>query len=250
MFRIMHSFNFLPQSFPVDKSFQCQPGQIASLSNKNKILMPIFSDGLHPFGIIDDIRTSHCRQNSIEELVKVFVSNKDWELSREAIAVSKKNISLVLENSSIIANSFYSESTFPVIIKAMKGLVIIPKNTTCDLYYDDMHDHFLPYFYFKVSYAYNVPFTELEDSISSSDRITIWTKPLIYETDMFHVDVKYNMHAPLYVANGLLTSCCETAISKCIGKVLKAPSRKSPLLRILWDPENKITDAEIITATS
>ena len=97
-----------------------------------------------------------------------------------------------------------------------------------------------------MSYAYNVPFVSFEDSISNTNRATIWTKPIIAATDMFDTSCPYYVNESLYITNGLLTWTQNSAYSKKVGKILEKPSNKNPTLTFLWDPENKHPEIQSI----
>ena len=75
MFRIIDTFNTLPLNYPIDKKLNCLPGQIAALAIKDKQPTIIISDGVAPFGIIDDIRSDKARCVSIDEKFYISVSN-------------------------------------------------------------------------------------------------------------------------------------------------------------------------------
>ena len=237
MFIIIDTLNTTPLNCQIDKKLNVLPGQIASLAIKEDHPTIIISDGVVPFGIIDDIRSDKTRCVSIDEKIYISVSNDKWEISDDGEATNKTKIIYNLNNPSIISQS-YKCSGPAELFSCKQGTIVVPAKTKIKLEKDD-DNSYVPYICFKTSYAFNVPLISFDDSISSTGRVIIWSRPLIVKTDMFDTSCSYHINESLYVTNGLVTWKQNTEYSKKIGRILKTPSNKDPFLTFLWDPENE-----------
>lgn len=241
MLRIIESFGNLPTTIDVDSDIKCQPGQIGSLKIKNNKSVIGICDGLHPFGIIDDLKS-----NTIRSVVSpkdgefiIPITEFEYDSLKKEIVLSK-DFHVELKHTNIISSSFISNIN--VELNCRNGIVTIPKGTTCNYCINitpnqnDMINHDIR---LVVKYAYNTIYDSLESTISNM-KITMWTKNMICETDMFDTSAKYEIYSNLYIINGLLTTKCILPQCKCVGMVLSLPTVNNNMLRILWDPDHNI----------
>lgn len=82
--------------------------------------------------------------------------------------------------------------------------------------------------------------TSTDDSTFGSKRLTVWTKNMIVDTDMFDTMPEYHKYNNLYVFDGLFTTRRLMINAKCVGIVLQTPSLTHPLLRVLFDLKGNI----------
>jgi len=233
MLRIIETFNNLPQAYQVDPDSNFEPGQIGSLRVRSGNVVVGISDGLHPEGIIDDIKTEKYRTVKWEE--EIIASVEDFGMKDSAVTTAK-DIKCQLEKSHIIVKSFIS--TVPVTLIPMNGVVIIPAGTICN-HVLDTSNNFANAIRFSCNYAYNIP-ANYDDSTVSSGRVTVWNKMMIAETDMFDTTAKYDRYSSLYTINGLLTTNRPSYECKCIGFVLNEPKSNYAVVRFMFDPEGKV----------
>lgn len=243
MLRIIEMFGNLPENVEVDSDANFQPGQIGSLKIKGGKSLIGVCDGLHPFGILDDIKskTIRCISTPPTQVHIVRAIHMDFDpIKKEMVLIQDHKVEL--NNSNIIAASFISN--VPGHLKSINGVFILPKGTVCNYCMIPSVDgqHINDAVRFSCKYAYNVPmkFGEINDSTMGSQRVTVWTKNIIADTDMYDTSQEYNKYAPLYVEKGLLTTRRLDRQCKCIGVVLGSPDADNPMLRFLLDLENKI----------
>lgn len=221
MLRIIESFNNFPSNFEFDQRATFQPGQIASfkiVSGKPKIVV---CDGLYPVGLIDDIKSKVLRCIPNPPLMRHIAPVREDILSEDH--------QIELEHANIISASF--TCSINVILDAVRGIVTIPKGTCCV----DKN------ICFTCAYAYNTAYDTVQDSTLASKRITIWSKNMIAETDMYDTTQMYKKYSNLYVEKGLLTTKRVDPQCKCIGMVLISPyDNDNPSLRFLLDIEGKV----------
>lgn len=198
-------------------------------------------DGLHPFGILDDIRSDTLRTVCTPDdgIHIVPISHYDFDLfSGEMVLVEDHKVEL--RHANIITASF--ASSVPVRLLSKEGIAIIPAGTACNyclhpsMNGKDINNAVR----FAVRYAYNVPSGALDDSTQGSNRATIWTKNMIADTDMFDTAQEYPRYIPLYANCGLLTSKKIDDQCKCIGVVLEPPRAQNGMLRFLLDLDSKV----------
>lgn len=237
MLRIIETFNNLPQGYHVDPDANFEPGQIGSLRVRNGNVVVGVSDGLHPEGIIDDIKTEKYRAVRWQEEIVAKVEEFNM---KDSYFITAKDIKCQLKEPHVIVKSFIS--TISVTLVPMNGVVIIPAGTLCN--YRSPHNLDLSSEYsnairFSCNYAYNIP-ANYDDSTVMSGRVTIWNKMMIAETNMFDTTAKYNKYSSLYAVNGLLTTNKFSYECKCIGFVLEEPKNTNPMIRFMFDPEGKV----------
>ena len=241
MLRLVELFNNLPVCVRVDPEARFQPGQVAALKMRKGESVVGICDGLHPCGIIDDIKSNVFRTvpNPPHQVHIIPIHHRTFDEDKKEI-VSSQDYRVKLSHASIIAASFVS--SVPGHLKPANGEFILPKGTVCNYCITptvegrDMNDAVR----LTCRYAYNVPMLYADDSTVSSGRVTIWTKNMIADTDMYDTTQEYRKYAPLYVENGLLTTKRLDYTCKCIGIVLDAPGTDNSMLRFLLDLEGKV----------
>ena len=234
MLQLIEVFSNLPESFSVD-DVNFQAGQVGQLRLKDDIVMVTISDGLRPLGIIDDIRTDFFRKVVINEKYLIPIKPKFNENNE---VVLSECFTIELKNKNIITQSFWCDAD--VVLKGKSGTLSINANTKC------FYNLETSIFELTCSYAYNVR-ANFDDSTANSKKVTLWTKNLIAETDMFDCVRSYPLGANLYVKNGLFTTQKIHDQSSCIGKVMYPPTASHPCLRLLWDPKGNIDYATNIS---
>jgi hypothetical protein len=236
MLRIIESFNNLPIQATPNPDLICQPGHFASFQIKNGTAVISLSDGVHPYGIIDDIRSDVIRKVT-ESWETYIVPATDIEYNKYTKDLyTEQSLVVELKNKNIIASSFTSD-IYGKLDSAI-GTLTIPSGTMCN--------YTLPgsttnnSLKFKCKYAYNIKLSKFEDSTIGTNKITIWNKNMIADTDMFDTTQEYVIGKPLYVAIGLLTTKRNDYVCPAVGSVLKSPSDNSGYLRFVLDLNGKI----------
>lgn len=244
MLRIIELFNNLPKSYMIDKSAWFQPGQIGSLKIMGDKTVLGICDGINPVGIIDDIKTDKFRGIVWDKEIIVPAEHvelvSDSELPfQPCLAIHQK---INLYHALIVKDSFVSN--VPVILNAPNGVITFPKGTKlnyCTNLSADPNQFVInDALRLVIRYAYNTPNSKIDDSTLGSERVTVWVRNMIAETDMFDIKQEYKKYIPLYASNGFLSSKRTTAECKSIGFVLDLPSFNRPLLRFMLDLSGKI----------
>ena len=244
MLRIIESFRNLPESLEPSKIITCQPGQIGALKiSKGKTVVDI-CDGLHPFGIIDDIKTRNIRCVATPLVKDCIVRAEHYDFDpvvKKSVLTQEHTVELAHRN--IIAESFVASANIGGHLKSGEGLYVLPKGTACNyrlmptISGNEINDAVR----FSCSYAYHVTMKREQNSIMGTGRITVWTKNLIADTDMFDTSMEYPKYANLYVNKGYLTTCRVHCQCPTIGIVLNAPQNSNDsMLRFLFDPNGNI----------
>lgn len=242
MLRIIETFRNLPTSVEVDSDANFQPGQIGSLRIKGGKSVVGVCDGLHPCGVLDDIRSNTFRAIPTPpvEVHVVPISNREFDERRKEWVLGE-DVKVELKHANIIKASFVS--SVDTILQPIIGVLFIPKGTSCNYCLfpkpngrGDVNDAVR----FSCKYAYNVPADSFEDSTANTNRVTVWTKNMIADTDMYDTSKEYAKYSLLYVENGLLTTKRSDYNCKCIGVVLEPPSAENSMLRFLLDLEGRV----------
>lgn len=241
MLRIIETFGNLPTTIEPDPDAHFQPGNVASLwISKSKSVVGV-CDGLHPFGILDDIRSDTLRTVCTPDDGIHIAPALDFyfDPSKKEVVLAQDH-KIELKHANIIAASF--ASSVSVQLRSKEGIAIVPAGTACNycLHPSISGEDFNNAVRFAVRYAYNVPSGVFDDSTQGSNRATIWTKNMIAATDMFDTTQEYPQYAPLYANCGLLTSKKIDARCKCVGVVLEPPKAQSGMLRFLLDLDGKV----------
>jgi hypothetical protein len=256
MLRIIETFCNLPETLEPSKNITCQPGQIGALKiSKGKTVVDI-CDGLHPFGIIDDIKSRNIRAVSTQnDQIHIVPVHHDIDRgTKETFSIEE--VMVELKHQHIIAESFVSSISGD--LRADEGIYVIPAHTACNYCLstsvtrvDILSATRFTYTYtgvdtpnairFTCAYAFNIPMKEEQDTISTSGKITVWTKNLIAETDMYDTSVDYPKYANLYVNKGYLTTSKVNSQCPAIGIVLGSPhGSNDSMLRFLFDPNGNV----------
>lgn len=250
MLQIIETFGNLPESHIVDINASFQPGQIGALSLKNGQPVINICDGLHPIGIIDDIKSDIKRQVVWDKEIIIVPPEDTLELVSDNANPFfgkyrlVKDHYLVMEHKNIIRSSFVSDigvelisNNFDTSVSEIK----IPAGTTLNHTAGGIINNTIK---FNISYAYNLKINHasfgIDDSTSGSGRATIWNENMIAKTDMFDTASKYYKYATLYVQNGFLTTAKHHDQCKSIGVVLDPPTSQNPVLEFLLDINGNI----------
>lgn len=241
MLRIIETFGNLPDCIEVDPDAVFQPGQIAGLRiRKGRALVGI-TDGLHPSGILDDIKSDRFRvvAKPKESTYVVPITHLEFDLIKNEVVLTEEH-NVELKHTNIIAASF--ASSVAVRLDFSKGIATLPIGTACNyrLHPSVNGNGINDAVRFTVSYAYNVQNSITDDSTMGSGRATVWTKNMIADTDMYDTCREYRKYAPLFATHGLLTTYRTTPQCKCIGVVLAPPNLETGMLRFLLDLDGKI----------
>jgi len=224
-FKIIHSSNTLPFSYPVDISAQFQGGMIAQLHLYGNNIVCGISDGTAPLGVIDDIRTTAFYAPAIDETHVVAVVGAGSPL-RTLIDNTE-----LLTNPNVQVNSFVCD--IPVYLRERNGAIIIPAGT--ELNWDQDGDGVYDSVKLVCSYIYQVPGVPGDDSTMGSGRVTVWYGKMIFETDQFESSQRYPLNAPLFCnENGYLTTRQVTATVPCLGMVVGPPSSRNASLQVQY----------------
>ena len=242
MLRIIETFNNLPTCVEVDSDANFQPGQIGSLRIRSGKSVAGVCDGLHPYSVIDDIRSNTLRAIPKPPIEVHVVPISKLEFSeRRKEWILGEDVKVMLKHANIIKASFVC--SVDVFLQSINGALTIAKGTACNYCMfpkpngrGDVNDAVR----LSCKYAYNVPSESFEDSTANSQRVTVWTKNMIADTDMYDTSKEYSKYAPLYVENGLLTTKYPDPNCKCIGVVLEPPCAENSMLRFLLDLEGRV----------
>lgn len=230
MLRVIHTGGAgLPISYPVDPTAEFEPGMIAQLKIiGNDIVMGV-SDGLAPYGMIDDIRTKSQSRQMIDEVVEI--TNVLSEIDGNNYRVSSIETNMLLENPNIFPNSFISSISVELV--DVNGIIYVPEGTP--LNYDFDGDGVNDGFRIIVSYTYRVPNQPGEDSTIGSGQISVHYSPGEYATDQFDPRQNYPLNGALFVGlDGKLTTSQPTSDHPSIGFVSGPPSAINNTLQFHW----------------
>lgn len=225
MLRVIQAGTGRPISYPVDPNATFQPGMIGQIKViGNDIVMGV-SDGMAPFGIIDDVKDTAFSRPQIAEVVIIEpdVVNFDGYNYTAAFDTIKD-----LRNSQLVPGSFRSEHPSIVSLNEVNGIIKIRAGTVMN--YTAIGSTTPNAFRTKVWYAYYVANMPGEDTTFGSGRMTIWFTAGIFQTDQYEL-VPYAVNANLYVsANGKLTSEQSLPNQPCIGMVIVPPTSSNTVL--------------------
>lgn len=238
MLRLINTFNHLPQSYDLDPDSYFEPGQIGSLRIKNGKVVVGVCDGLNPEGIIDDIRTDKFRVTVIDENIILPITYISVNDKNETITSS--NIKHELKNTNIIVKSF--KSNIPVSLHSRNGVIEIPKGTPLN-FSSKIHtsDKYNAPDSIRLSCSYSYNILGGDDSTLASQKVIVWNKISISQTNMYDTCADYSQYNNLYVTNGLLTTIRSNYNCPTIGVVLTPPSNKNAMLEFLFDPKQSVS---------
>lgn len=229
MMRLIWYGKALPASYPCDPSVEFQPGMIAQLTTIGNQVMSTVSNGMAPFGIIDEIRTKSFTAVSWNETIIVpatGVSNN----ANQLVLVEDKMATLKYPN--IISSSFIS--TVRCELNDVNGVVTFLAGTVlnCDLDNDGNMDAIKAI----VNYTYYVPNVPGDDSTAGSGRMTVWFDRMIIQTTQFETNQSYPVNAPLFCSEkGQFTTRRPSPNHPAIAMVTAPPGPiGTSMLELLW----------------
>ena len=228
VFRILHSGNTMPYSYPLDSSASFQGGMVAQLHLYGNNIVCGVSDGSAPIGIIDDIKTTAFYAPAIDETHIVPVVGV---LGSDGKYRSLTDSTKLLNNPNIMPNSFVCDTE--VYLKERNGAVIIPAGSI--LNWDQSGSGVVDSIKIICNYNYQVPGVPGDDSTAGSGRITVWYGKMIFETDQYESSQRYALNAPLFCnESGYLTSRQVLPTTPCIGMCVGPPSSRTPTLQVIY----------------
>lgn len=229
MMKLVWYAKAIPASYICDPSVEFQPGMIAQLTTIGNQVMATVSNGMAPFGIIDEIRTKSFTSISWNEDIILPVdgvpnSSGQLVLGRDEIAL--------LKNSNIVKSSFVS--TVRCILNEVNGVVTFLAGTP--LNFDIDGDGTMDSIRAIVNYTYYMPNMPGDDSTIGSGRMTVWYERMIFQTDQFETNQAYPLNAPLFCSEkGLFTSRKPSPNHPAIAMVTAPPSNVgASMLEVLW----------------
>jgi hypothetical protein len=230
MLRLVQIANTLPISMPCDPSAEFQPGQCAQLTVFGNQVVATVSNGLAPFGLIDDIRTKAFTSNAWDETVIAPVSNPI--AGPNNTLVSPVDIKIELINPNIMASSFISIPV-PVQLIPRNGVVVFPAGTVLNF---DLTGSGTPNaIKTNVRYTYQIPNIIGDDSTAGSNRISIWIFRGLYETDQFETNQSYQVNSNLFCSElGLLTTRQPFPTAPSIALVTAPPNALMSTIQFMW----------------
>lgn len=215
------------QQMIVHPSATFEQGTIGQLSTHGNQIVCAVSDGLRPFGIIDDVRTTAHSNNIINEEHLIIPSP-----SKISGFQTNEDIIEKLDEAGLVTNSFVS-SYQDLLVDMKHGIVTIPAGS--DLNYDADGDGNRDSIRFFVSYSYFVPNYIGEDSTSGTGKVTVVFDKMIFETSVFETNQIYPLGGALYVSqDGKLTTRKHTDSHPAVGQVFSPPSSYSGMLQVYW----------------
>jgi hypothetical protein len=238
MFRIIHSANALPYSFPLDPSAQFEAGQVAQITVIGNNTVVTTSNGKAPLGIIDDYRTKAFTANIIDEEHIITFTKQQLQLINN-VPVTLTDNTQTLDNAYILGNSFTARQVtatqvlagIRLVLNANNGVVTIPAGTALNF---SITGTTLDSIRFLCSYSYRIPNYAGEDTTRGSNRVTVWYHRMIIETSMFETNQSYPINEPLYVnERGYFTTRKIGEDYPAIGFVVSRPN-KFGNLQLMW----------------
>jgi len=217
-----------PVAYPVDPNATFQAGMIAQLKViGNDVVMGV-SDGLAPFGIIDDVKDTSFSRPVLDEIVIIeapVVNFDGYQYTLGVDTIKELRHAAVIDSSFVVDYPGLSLNPINGIVLAPAGSVlnnITPGSSTPNS------------IRVKARYSYSVPNVPGEDSTVGSSRVTIWFSKGIFQTDQFEM-VPYAVNATLYVSeNGKLTAERTLPNQPGIAMVIVPPTAHNPSLEFLW----------------
>jgi hypothetical protein len=199
----------------------------------NEIVLGV-SDGIAPFGIIEDVReVAHVRP-SIDEIVVITPDSSEIDVSTgvPALAISKVAF---LKNANVLQHSFASDIPGVELI-AINGAVNVVAGTVLNAKLSPIsttNDSVM----IRVRYSYYVPNRPGDDTTLGSNKVTVWPNPsgCIFATDQYETAVPYPLNAALYVSSGgRLTTEQLMDAQPAVAMVCVPPTSVNPMLEFMW----------------
>lgn len=230
MLRIVNPGVFVPVSYPVDPNASFLPGMIAQLKVVGNDVVAGISDGLAPFGIIDDIKESTIYKPSIDEVVIIDATGRVQTDGYNYYTTTE--VSAFLNEPSVVERTFVSDVGGLTLV-AKNGALIAPAGTPLNYRYNGSATPNA--IRAVVSYSYVVPGFIGDDSVSGSGRVTIWVFRGIFQTDQYDTTVPYALNATLFVnSEGKLTTEASLPNMPAVAMCTAPPTAHHEFLEFLW----------------
>ena len=234
MLRPIHVGRNWPTQRPLDPNATFLPGMIAQHKLiGNEIVLGV-SDGIAPFGIIEDVReVAHVRP-SIDEIVVVTPDQSEIDVSTGVPALAINKIAF-LKNANVLQHSFASDIPGVELI-AINGAVSVVAGTVLNAKLSPVsttNDSVM----IRVRYSYYVPNRPGDDTTLGSNKVTVWPNPsgCIFSTDQYETAVPYPLNAALYVSSGgRLTTEQLMDAQPAVAMVCVPPTSVNPMLEFMW----------------
>jgi hypothetical protein len=229
MLKVIQSGTGRPISYPVNPNAVFQPGMVAQMTSMGNDALIGVSDGIAPFGLIDDAKDTAFTKPVIDEVVIIeatsIVDDGYGNLAMGTSAMKQLN------NAYIVSSSFTS-SVPGLTLNEVNGIVTAPAGTT--LNYSTEGSSIPNAVRTLVRYSYQVPNMAGEDTTLGSGRVTIWFTRGIFQTDQYEM-TPYTINANLYVSsNGKFTTEQTLPNQPSVAMVLVPPSAQNTFLEFLW----------------
>jgi hypothetical protein len=199
----------------------------------NEIVLGV-SDGIAPFGIIEDVReVAHVRP-SIDEIVVITPDSSEIDMSTGVPTLAINKVAF-LKNANVLQHSFASDIPGVELI-AVNGAVNVVAGTALNAKLSPIsttNDSVM----IRVRYSYYVPNRPGDDTTLGSNKVTVWPNPsgCIFATDQYETAVPYPLNAALYVSSGgRLTSEQLMDAQPAVAMVCVPPTSVNPMLEFMW----------------
>jgi hypothetical protein len=231
MLRPIHVGMHRPISYPLDPDATFQPGMVGQLHLVgNEIVMGV-SNGIAPFGLIDDARDIAFTQPVIDEIQIVVATSITSDGYQPVMGA---DVMKLLDNSNILEQSWRSDIR-GVTLTAVNGAITVPAGTPLN-YKSNPASPTNDSVLVKVNYSYYVPNKPGTDTTLGSGMVSIWIgRGLLFSTDQYDTSVPYGLNSPLYVSPaGKLTSEQSLQDQPAVGMVTVPPTSVNNMMEFLW----------------
>jgi len=229
MLRVIQSGTGRPISYPVDPNGVFQPGMIAQIKAMGNDVLAGVSDGIAPFGIIDDVKDTAFTKPVIDEVVIIpATSIADDGYGNLSMG---SDASKSLNNAYIVSSSFVADVP-GLSLNEINGIIKAPAGTL--LNYSTTGGPTPNAVKTLVRYSYQVPNMPGEDTTIGSGRITIWFTRGVFQTDQYEM-TPFTVNSNLYVSsNGKLTTEQTLPNQPAVAMALVPPSAHNTMLEFFW----------------
>jgi hypothetical protein len=221
-----------PISYPVDPNAVFQPGMVGQFNKVGNEVVLGVSDGIAPFGILDDARDIAFTRPIVDEIILVEVA--DIVDDGYGVLVTAIELTKLLDNSNILEQSWRADVE-GIVLVPMNGAIIIPAGTPLNSTADSA-SLTLDAIEITANYAYHVPNQPGVDTTMGSGMVTVWVgRGLIFSTDQFDTESPFAINAPLYVsASGKFTTRQLDEGQPAVGMVIVPPTSVNAWLEFVW----------------